>query len=471
MVEILMFLKRDGGRVPRRVSRRRRCDVNQQVTRRAVRLCLMALALFPAGVGSGLRAADWRPTDTLRLQRTVAFLASETLAGRLTGSAGDSLAADYIASRFAAAGLMALENGGASEPGRAAGRSEAAAPQQAFWQPYRLRASWGDSLFTRNVVGLLPGTDDVLRNRYIIVGAHFDHLGLGDKAGSLRPGTPAVHPGADDNASGVAVLLELADYFGAHPTPRTLIFVAFSGEEIGLCGSSWFAEHLPVPRERIDLMINMDMLGGLSDTVFTVSGAGTAREAAGVLSAVGEGSGLRIETIAGGHGPSDHAAFYAREIPVFFFATPPTQRYHTPDDRAEILCYTGMARLLHVLRNTVEAASRVGGAWHFTSTGSAAPTMTKGKFKVTLGLMPDINASAGDTEGLKAMLVVEGKPAYAAGLRTGDLLLKLNGVSLRTIEDYMQVLGSLEAGKTVELEAVCGVAAGRPERKTLRVEL
>ncbi len=458
MVEVLISFKGGVGRVTRRPERR--------MTRRAAirKVCLLGMALLSAGVG-GLRAADWRPADTARLQRTVAFLASEALAGRLTGSPGDSLAADYIASRFAAAGLMALEHGVAYETARAA------APQQAFWQPYRMRASWGDSLFTRNVVGLLPGTDAAWRNRYMIVGAHFDHLGLGDKAGSLRPGTMAVHPGADDNASGVAVLLELADYFAAHPTPRTLIFVAFSGEEIGLCGSTWFAEHLPVPVESIDLMINLDMLGGLSDTVFTVSGAGTAREAAGVLSAVGDGSGLRIETIAGGHGPSDHAAFYAREIPVFFFATPPTQRYHTPDDRAETLNYAGMARLLHVLRNTVEAASRVESAWHFTSTGSAAPTMTKGKFKVTLGLMPDINASAGDTEGLKTMLVVEGKPAHAAGLRTGDILLKINGVPLHTIEEYMQVLGTLHAGETVELEAVCGVAAGKPERKTLQVEL
>ncbi|MDE5606172.1 MAG: PDZ domain-containing protein, partial [Bacteroidales bacterium] len=137
----------------------------------------------------------------------------------------------------------------------------------------------------------------------------------------------------------------------------------------------------------------------------------------------------------------------------------------------ETLCYEGMARLLHVLRNTVKAASRVEGAWHFTSTGSAAPTMTKGKFKVTLGLMPDINATADGREGLKAMLVVEGKPAYKAGLRTGDRLLRLNGVPLHTIEEYMQVLGTLQAGETVELEAECGVAEGRAERKTLRIQL
>lgn len=404
---------------------------------------------------------EWRPADTVRLRRSVAYLASEALAGRLTGSAGDSLAADYIASRFAGSGLMRMEDG----------RLVAADTPRAFWHPYRMRASWGDSLFTRNVIGAVPGTDTLLGNRYIVLGAHFDHLGLGDKAGSLRPDARAVHYGADDNASGVAVLLELADYFAAHPVERTLVFVAFSGEEIGLCGSTYFVEHPPVPLEHIDLMINMDMLGGLTDTVFTVSGAGTAREAAGVLSAVGEGSGLRVETIAGGHGPSDHAAFYARGIPVFFFATPPTQRYHTPDDRAETLRYAGMARLLHVLENTVKAAARVKDAWHFTSTGSAAPAMTKGKFKVTLGLMPDINATAGGAEGLKAMLVVEGKPAHAAGLRTGDILLRLAGVPLHTMEEYMQVLGTLKVGEAVELEAVCGAADGPGERKTLRIQL
>ncbi|MDE6439408.1 MAG: M20/M25/M40 family metallo-hydrolase [Bacteroidales bacterium] len=420
-------------------------------------------ALLTGGAAWAAPASDWQPADTLRLRQAVEYIASERMAGRLTGSAGDSLTADYIAGRFAEAGLMALENGQTYRAGMP--------PQQVYWQSYRMRASWGDSLSTRNVVGLVPGTDAALQHRYIVLGAHFDHLGMGDKAGSLRPDPPAVHYGADDNASGVAALLELADYFAAHPVERTLVFVAFSGEEIGLCGSTYFVEHLPVPQERIDLMVNMDMLGGLCDTVFTVSGAGTAREAAGVLEHVGEGSGLKVDTIAGGHGPSDHAAFYAREIPVFFFATPPTQRYHTPDDRPETLCYEGMARLLHVLRNTVKAASRVEGAWHFTSTGSAAPTMTKGKFKVTLGLMPDINATADGREGLKAMLVVEGKPAYKAGLRTGDRLLRLNGVPLHTIEEYMQVLGTLQAGETVELEAECGVAEGRAERKTLRIQL
>lgn len=423
----------------------------------------LGAALLTGGAASADPAADWQPADTLRLRQTVDYIASERMAGRLTGSAGDSLTADYIAMRFAESGLMALESGQAYRAG--------IPPQQVFWQPYRMRASWGDSLSTRNVVGLVQGTDAALQHRYIVVGAHFDHLGLGDKAGSLRPDTPAVHYGADDNASGVAALLELAGYFAAHPVERTLVFVAFSGEEIGLCGSTYFVEHLPVPRERIDLMINMDMLGGLCDTVFTVSGAGTAREAAGVLADAGEGSGLRVNTIAGGHGPSDHAAFYAREIPVFFFATPPTERYHTPDDRTETLCYEGMARLLHVLRNTVKAAARVGGAWHFTSTGSAAPTMTKGKFKVTLGLMPDINATDNGGEGLKAMLVVEGKPAYRAGLRTGDRLLRLKGVPLHTIEDYMRVLETLQAGETVELEAECGVAEGRAERRTLHIPL
>ena len=430
-------------------------------TGRALGITLMACGMASVAVAVE-PAEDWRPADTVRLRQTVEHLASERMAGRLTGSAGDSLAADYIATRFAEGGLMALESG----------RYETGMPpQQIYWQPYRMRASWGDSLSTRNVVGLVQGTDAALQHRYIVVGAHFDHLGMGDKAGSLRPGTPAVHYGADDNASGVAALLELAGYFAAHPVERTLVFVAFSGEEIGLCGSTYFVEHLPVPHERVDLMINMDMLGGLWDTVFTVSGAGTAREAAGVLENVGEGSGLRVNTIAGGHGPSDHAAFYAREIPVFFFATPPTERYHTPDDRPETLGYAGMARLLHVLRNTVKAASRVGNAWHFTSTGSAAPTMTKGKFKVTLGLMPDINATDSDSEGLKAMLVVEGKPAHAAGLRTGDRLLRLNGEPLHTIEDYMRVLGTLQPGDTVELEAECGVAAGKAERKTLRIPL
>lgn len=374
--------------------------------------------------------------DTMGLKDVVYFLSSEELEGRLTGSKGDSLAAKYIANRFEQFGLSVFDKA------------------ESYYQSYKMRASWGDSLATGNVIGFVPGKDSILRERYVIVGAHFDHLGWGDKSSSLWKGDRKIHYGADDNASGVAGLLSMADYFSKNPTKRTLVFVAFSGEEIGLCGSSKFMELWPIEDTgKIEAMINMDMLGGLQDTVFTLSGTGTAKEALDCLKSVGNGSGLKVEFIKGGHGPSDHAVFYSLQIPVLFFATPPTSTYHTPLDTPDKLNYGGMTKVLEIVGNTIETIGNTNTNWHFTSTGSAQPSMTKGKFKVTLGLMPDINAGKGD--GLKAMLVIEGKPAYKAGLRTGDKMISLNGVEINSIEEYMKVLATLKPNSIVKLKAIC----------------
>lgn len=379
------------------------------------------------------------------LRHDVLMLACNEMEGRLTGSPQDSLVALYLGKRFMENGLVPFNAGyKTAQPGN---------DQTDYWQPYSFKARWGEQVRSRNVVGVVKGTDSALSEHFVVVGAHFDHLGWGDKAEtSMRKGVHEIHNGADDNASGVAVMLELMRYYSQYPLPKTLVFVAFSGEEVGLCGSTAFLDSFPFDLATIDVMFNLDMLGGLQGNGFRINGTGTSREAAAMVEEARRHTDLELSVSPDGHGPSDHASFYARQIPVFFFCTPPTPTYHTPDDDPATLNYDGMLRIAALAGNLVK---QVGQAQplHFTSAGEPQrPAKGMGDFKVTLGLMPDINNTA--KEGLTAMIVVEGKPAYKAGLRSGDVMCSLNGKKINSIEQYMEVLSTLKQGMKVKIKAI-----------------
>lgn len=372
------------------------------------------------------------------LRQVVMLLASDQMEGRLTGSVQDSLSALYIGGAFLHEKLFPL------------GMDSVGSSQTDYWQTYEFDARWGEHVKSRNVVGVVRGTDPELSRRYVVVGAHFDHLGWGDKAeNSMRKGVRAIHNGADDNASGVAMMIELMRYYSLYPTKKSIVFVAFSGEEVGLCGSKAFIEKFPYGKESIDAMFNLDMLGGLNGDEFRVSGVGTSVEAAAMVDRAAERTDLKLTTSKDGHGPSDHAVFYAEQIPVFFFCTPPTSTYHTPDDDAGRLNYQGMVRISGVIGDLLK---QVGNSQPlvFRSTGKPeGPTMGMGKFKVTLGLMPDIN-SDGDA-GLPVMIVVEGKPAYKAGIRTGDVILSMEGTPISNIDEYMKKLSTFNKGQKIKV--------------------
>lgn len=379
------------------------------------------------------------------LRFDVMMLAGDSMQGRLTGSPQDLEAAHYIARIFMRELLLPFgKDTVAEEPGRDASD---------YFQEYGFQARWGEWVRSRNVVGVVPGTDTALSDRFVVVGAHFDHIGWGDKTGtSMRAGEPAIHNGADDNASGVAMLLELARYYSRNPLRKTLVFVAFSGEEVGMTGSSFFLKEFPCDRKRIDAMFNLDMLGGLHGDRFRINGVGTSAEAMDMVKEAQQHTRLKLEVSANGYGPSDHAVFYAAGIPVFFFCTSPTATYHTPDDDPGTLDYEGMVALSEVIGNLLGQAGN-SGPLHFRQAGPPEqPSMGKGKFKATLGLMPDINNSS--EKGLAAMIVVEGKPAYRAGLRSGDILLKVAGRKVSSIEDYMEVLSGLEPGTEIAVQAI-----------------
>ncbi len=381
-----------------------------------------------------------------RLRHDVLMLASDQMEGRLTGSLQDSLSALYIGKEFLQNGLLPF-----SEMWKSAVQGTG---QTDYWQPYGLKARWGEQLRSRNVVGVVKGTDSVLCDRFVVVGAHFDHLGWGDKVEtSMRKGVHEIHNGADDNAGGVAMMLELMRYYSQFPLRKSLIFVAFSGEEIGLCGSQAFLDDFPFELSRIDAMFNLDMLGNLQGDEFRITGTGTSKEAAEMVKEASRHTDLRLTVSPDGHGPSDHASFYARRIPVFFFCTPPSATYHTPDDDAATLNYDGMVRLSPVIGDLLRQTGNRE-PLHFTSSGEPASdrNMGMGKMKVKLGLMPDINNMA--KKGLTAMIVVEGKAAYKAGLRSGDVILSLNGKKVSSVEQYMKVLNTLQPGMEVKIKAI-----------------
>lgn len=383
-----------------------------------------------------------------RLRHDVSTLANDGMEGRFTGSPQDSLAAMYIAKEFMSNGLRPLfpiaPRYDTVSPGKTPGD---------YGQAYRFHARWDEEVRSRNVVGVVPGTDSLSRHRYIVVGAHFDHLGWGDKGGNSRlGGERAIHNGADDNASGVAMLLELARYYAQYPLPKTLVFVAFSGEEVGLCGSQAFLEQFPFPLRLVDAMFNMDMLGNLQDNTFCICGTGTSKEAESMVRAAAKRTGLELTTYPDGHGPSDHAVFYDRKIPVFFFSTPPRSTYHTPADDPETLDYEGMVRLSPVIGDLLEQVAGME-ALHFTSSGKPKRKMMgMGQFKATLGLMPDINNT--DRRGLRTMIVVEGKPAHNAGIRSGDVLLRVDGKRVHSLDDYMEVLKTLSFGEQIRVHFI-----------------
>lgn len=379
------------------------------------------------------------------MRHDVMMLASDRMEGRLTGSVQDSLSALYIGLRFLENGLIPLSADYAHAlPGRT---------QTDYWLDYSFKARWGEQVRSRNVAGVVKGTDSALSGRFVVVGAHFDHLGWGDKVEtSMRKGVRQIHNGADDNASGVAAMLELMRYYSRFPLQKSLIFVAFSGEETGLCGSTAFLDGFPFALSSIDAMFNLDMIGGLQGDKFRITGVGTSREARAMVEEASRHTDLEVLVSPDGHGPSDHASFYARQIPVFFFCTPPTPRYHTPDDDPATLCYRGMARITGLAGNLLKQVGDAG-PLHFTSAGEPQrPARGMGKFEVTLGLMPDINNTA--VKGLTAMIVVEGKAAYKAGLRSGDVILRLAGKKISTIEQYMDVLAGLKKGEKVKIKAV-----------------
>ncbi|MBX2933478.1 MAG: M28 family peptidase [Ferruginibacter sp.] len=290
-----------------------------------------------------------------------------------------------------------------------------------------------------NVVGYI---DNGAANT-VILGAHYDHLGYGEDHNSLYTGSqPQIHNGADDNASGTAALIELGKLLKKSKLKKNnYLFIAFSGEELGLYGSKYYTEHPTIDFSKANYMINMDMVGRLNDSThgLTIGGFGTSPVWGQEIDI--HDKYLKINIDSSGTGPSDHTSFYRKDIPVLFFFTGAHSDYHKPSDDADKINYNGELYLIRYIYNLVEKNNNKG-KLAFTKTREAQPQGRR-SFSVSLGIMPDYTFSG---IGVKADGVSEGKVAEKAGIKAGDVILKIGDHKTNDVQEYMKALGKFKKG-------------------------
>ncbi len=308
---------------------------------------------------------------------------------------------------------------------------------------------------THNVVGLLEGTDKKLKDEYIVVGAHYDHLGMGG-AGSRMPDTVAVHNGADDNASGTATMLELIDYFWGHRPKRSIIFAAFTGEELGTLGSREFVSSPPVDLKKIKFMVNFDMIGRIDPEakILTITGTGTAKGLDSIVRVCGEKSGLSLALRPEGIGPSDQVSFYIKDIPVLNFFGKAHLDYHTPFDDTDKINYPGLelvARFAAVLVETIAGTDK---PLEFCESGpkKAPEGAGHGGLKASLGIMPDFSAVG--IAGVRVEAVNPTKPAASAGMQKGDIIVAIDGKSVSDLYEYTARMKKYSRGDRISVDII-----------------
>ncbi len=368
--------------------------------------------------------------DSKKIRQHVKVLASDSLEGRGTGTAGEKLAIAYIQDQFKQIGLTPKGDKGS------------------FTQKFPFKAGvhgTGTEGTAYNVIGYI---DNKAVNT-VIIGAHFDHLGLGMEAGSLQANSQGmIHNGADDNASGTAGVIELARYFKNNKIneKNNFLFICFSGEELGLLGSKYFAENPTMGLTNANYMINMDMIGRLdTKNGVTVSGSGTSPAWETLLKRLSSTE-VPIKTDSSGTGPSDHTSFYLKNVPVLHFFTGSHSDYHKPSDDWEKINYEGEAKVLEVIIKLIETVDK-DPKLAFLSTKSKSMSGAR-SFKVTMGVMPSYSSTE---EGLKIDGVSDGKPAQKAGLLAGDLIVQMGDIKIKNIEDYMGALGKFEKDQTINV--------------------
>ena len=303
-----------------------------------------------------------------------------------------------------------------------------------------------------NVIGIIPGSDPVLKNENIVIGAHYDHLGLGYYGSHDSSLKGQIHHGADDNASGTAVLLQVAQNLArSNPKPaRTIVIAAFSGEEVGLLGSRHYVEHPPLPLSATKAMINLDMVGRLRNNRLTVFGTHSARELSRIVNDAARPLGLEIIE-SDRVGRSDHMSFYNKKIPSLHFFTGTHPDYHRPSDTWDKLNTEGMGRISDLATAAAQKLADSREAIVFVSLPSRPPTdreePSRG-YGAYLGTIPDF---ADNSEGVRLTGVTDGSPAALAGLREGDIIVGFAGAKVENLEDLVSLLRAKKPGDEVEI--------------------
>lgn len=302
-----------------------------------------------------------------------------------------------------------------------------------------------------NVLGALPARrDSKLASEWIVVGAHYDHLGNGNQY-SRAPGKREPHPGADDNASGTALMLEVAHRLARLPERpmRNILFAAWGAEEIGLVGSRYFIDHPTVPLANVNAMINADMVGRLRERQLLVDGTATADGWNDLVKRSADGLRLQVTFGAEGYGASDHASFTGAKIPVAFLFTGVHDDYHLPSDTADKINFEGVSTISVLAARLARSVADQDARLAFVEPPSDPHRTGRGGFKVSLGTLPDY---AYQGKGLRLTGVRPDSPAARAGLGAGDVIVKVDKHEITNIHDYMFALGELTPGRETAVE-------------------
>ncbi|MCF8276860.1 MAG: M28 family peptidase [Flavobacteriales bacterium] len=370
--------------------------------------------------------AAWSQTAVEQLKADVSYLADDKLEGREIGTKGEELAAIYISERMAQLGLTPKGTEGYFQT----------FSRKLEQDPHSASPSDTGRIAGRNVVGFI----DNGAKTTIIIGAHYDHLGYGAQ-GSLYAGDPAIHNGADDNASGVAVMLQLAEKLKKASESNNYLFIAFSGEERGLWGSNFFAKEPTLKLDDVNYMINMDMVGRLNEEkTLAINGIGTSPFWKNALETLNQGS-FKLVLSESGVGPSDHTSFYLKDIPVLHFFTGQHDDYHKPSDDVHKVNFDGMESIGQFIFKLISELDDEG-KLAFTKTKDADKSNSP-KFSVTLGVVPDYLF---DGEGMRISGVKEDRPAAIAGLLEGDIVIKMGKIDITDMQSYMQGLAAFKEG-------------------------
>ena len=369
-----------------------------------------------------------------RVLADVRFLADDKQEGRGIGTAGLERSGAYVRDAFARAGLRASFQ-------------DFIIPADA---PAVLHTTLGGAP-TRNVVAILPGASPTLRGQVVVVGAHYDHLGAGG-FGALDPdSTGRVHNGADDNASGTAALLEIARRLAPRRPARTIVFVAFSGEELGTIGSSYFVQHpVPQPADSIYAMLNLDMVGRLRNARLAAMGAATAAEFPALLDSLNTPPRFDLRASGDGWGPSDHAVFFAARRPVLHFFTDLHDDYHRATDDWDKINAGGIAQVAEFVADLAWALANRPGRLTFVDAPRPQAAAGGSGYGAYLGTVPDMTGSPG---GVRITGVRAGSPAEQAGLKGGDVITAIGGKTVANLLDMTEVLRAHQPGDTVAIVA------------------
>jgi hypothetical protein len=366
------------------------------------------------------------------MKNDVYYLAGDQLEGRATGTDGETWAAKYIINRFRQMDLVPMGTSGSW--------------LQEFDFTARNISGHDSSVqkFTaKNVIGLI---DNKAANT-VVIGAHYDHLGYGGDNSLYREGKE-IHNGADDNASGTAVMMILAEMLKKRNKKNNYLFIAFSGEEKGLYGSNYFVKNPTIDLKNVSYMINLDMVGRMKDSALVIYGTGTSPAWNDVIDSI-QIKNILIKKSESGVGPSDHTSFYLQDIPVLHFFTGQHEDYHKPSDDADKINYDGMYQVAGLIDSIITKINDKP-KLQFTRTKDQDSRQSP-KFSVTLGVVPDYIF---DGKGMRIDGISPDKPAEKAGLQKGDIVIMLGEIQVNDMMSYMEALGHFKKGDATTVTVV-----------------